>query len=322
MPGPVYSAGYAPYGYGYRAGYAPYAASYAPYSANYVGYGSQVGCSTCAPSCGGSCGTFGSTTVNYLGGINLGCGSGNCGAVNCIPDSNITNRPVPDKLDDVRPSDRTYEGDSNREDGISDKDWAADRERRLRELEDRSRAGNGAPEDDFSGTGGGLSGEGDDWRNRGTSGSGSDLNSDGMFGTEGDGLGTYRNGNKPPMDEPKTFGSEGTGDESDVINRGANKPPMSDPLGTDGEAAPESPEEGEGDLLAPEPPNPTARRNSNLFFASHRELRSSHSEVRSRQRLAGGRQGNSRTTQISNNKGRSKAPRWISLPMPVGQARL
>lgn len=317
MARPAYSFGYPPScGNGYSAGYAPYSVGYAPYSSGYPGtlsYGG--GCSTCASSCGGSCGS----TVNYLGGVNLGCGS-DCGSVNCVPDSNIVNRPVPDKSNDVPPS-NIYEGDSDREDEPK-RPWSLDGDRDL-----DSTSGGTDRSGDFRGSGAG-SGSGLDsgnWQNRRTRGSDIDSGSGTMFGTdtdEPDRPSTFGGSSRrPTMEEPTTYGPEGTGepDGSEVINRGANKPPMSDPLSTDEEAAPDP--NDDGDLLAPEPETPTARR-SHLFFASHRELRSSHSEVAPRQRLAGNREGNSRTSRISNNNRRSKATRWISLPMPVGQARL
>ncbi|MCA9051521.1 MAG: hypothetical protein KDA89_22440 [Planctomycetaceae bacterium] len=311
---PTYSCGYggwgAPaWGYNYAPAYSytpvstvSYAASYAP------SYGCGTSC--CSTGC---CTTSSCCTSNCCSSSH--CSSGTCGSVDCIGSSTLK---AP-QADPISGSDKTrsFEGSGSQYD-------SRDTDREREDLFNKSDSGS-------TGTSGTSGAGSTPWRNRlNDSGSGAGTGSGRDSSTFGDGLPEPRDNN--------LFRE----DIGDPINR-ANKPPMSLPdeeaapgdtgdgaKPTDTEnAAPKKAEAQPGDMsdvgnevdvkdfLSPDgEDSPSARR--------IRRVRTSHVDVLSMKRLAGGLSPEAApTSRISDNESPEKRPaRWISLPLPEGRRRL
>jgi hypothetical protein len=123
-----------------------------------------------------------------------------------------------------------------------------------------------------------------------------------------------RNNNRIPLSDPAD--AEGTGEP---IDQTGYKPPISDPIMQEEGNATES---EDPDLIAPEAPAEESAHRSSIFYASNTTFRSSHSEVLRPQRTVGNVKRHSPFTQISTSRKSQRAPRWISLPMPVGRERI
>lgn len=317
---PTYSAGYAGWGYPAPAyNYASYAPSFGyqqsygyspisygvPYSASYGGFSSTC-CNTCGlSSCCGTCGNSGAIGFASYG---SGCAS-DCVSANCIP-SDVVNKPVPDSVgggaaDDRRDLPKTYEPPQAK-DPLDDRaPWPGDRTPAL----DGGRGddfGRGRSEGAGTGSDRGLPNPTDGWGS-------------GRPGGASDGGGMFdeldRNGRKVPMSDPELS-------EPALIDQTGYKPPMSDPMkleeGTGEEASPAT---EDPDLIAPEAPVESALRSS-IFYASNTNFRSSHFDVLRPQRTVGNSNQRAPVTQISTSKKIQQAPRWISVPMPVGRERI
>lgn len=320
FPAPAYSyASYAPsYGYQNNCNYAPSASYGVPYSASYGGFSTSMGCNTCGQSsCCGTC-----NNISTVGFANYGAGcANNCLSTNCIP-SDIVNKPVADPIGGA--SDRNRPADDNRNSRPADDNtrerpstyepprandppeplWPSGRDSGSR---DSDRSGDFGPRRSREGTdSGGLIDNPDRAWERSGAGEGTD-------NTEGNPLFREDRVRKPPMGEPEDADATG-----DLIDQTGYKPPISDPIMQEEGGAVES---EDPDLIAPEEPAESARRSS-IFYASNTRFRSSHSDVLRPQRTAGNVSKRSPFTQISTSRNSQRAPRWISVPMPLGRERI
>lgn len=330
--------GYASYGGGgcntgscgtYSAGFQSFA------SPQLLSYGSGC-CNSCGTTCGGTCGnTCGNNVVNY-GGCASGCGS------SCV---GTETRKVP-KPDD------TYDSDSRRREFGGDRD--------TRDATDGFRGRDDDLRDDATDGLGAGRGRNDDglWSPRDSDrrepfGSGDDPD------TSRDGFGssvTPRDRNdfsRPAESDENGFGRATDERLSSPTERGraadeplepfspardfegtgggAFKPPTDgDPMpeeGTDGvdhtTRKPDLPDIVDEEEAVSVPADDDVNNEDFLPKEETASLRSSHSEILSMQRLAG-RPVTRRAsaTQVSSSRAKQRAPRWISLPMPAGRARL
>lgn len=319
---PSYSAGY--YGWGapaYAAGYSPgfYSASYAPmqygygggapYSASYAGYGSSSCCpSPCAQT---------SCCNNLCGG---GCAS--CTGSDCIP-SEVRKEPIPDPLS----RDRDLLDDRSNSGTGSGRDYES------RELD---------PRDQFNrpGTGGSsgsnLNSDPDRWTPPGT---GSRSNSAApTYGSDRDLLNNDRSYRSDPGNEPSLFGADPEPERNgpaatEPMEFNARKPPMSIPVDESQptESQPTEPpavEENLGTESSPQDflaPDMSRASQSSMMQArlTDSQLRSSHVDVLSMQRLAGRpASGFVQATQVSSSQKSARPAQWISVPLSAGRIRL
>ena len=314
---PSYSAGY--YGWGapaYAAGYSPgfYSASYAPmqygygsgvpYSASYAGYGSLSCCpSPCAQTscCNNSCGG--------------GCAS--CTGSDCIP-SEVRKEPIPDPLSRDRDllDDRSNSGtDSGR-----------DYESREPDSRDQfNRPGTGGS------SGSNLDSNTDRWTPPGT---GSRSNSAApTYGSDRDLLNNDRSYRSNSGNDSSLFGADPEPERNgppatEPMDFNARKPPMSIPLEETPPTEPAAVEENLGTESSPQdflPPDMSRAGQSSMMQArlTDSQLRSSHVDVLSMQRLAGRPAlGSVQATQVSSSQKSARPAQWISVPLPAGRVRL
>ncbi|MEP3482153.1 MAG: hypothetical protein ABJZ55_23110 [Fuerstiella sp.] len=349
---PTYSAGYPSFGVArpfYPAGNF-YSASFAPsygysgvqafsgnscgtgccntgYTANYPSFAApssfgqyNAGCGQCNSGCG-QCNTGCSQCASGFGSFS-GCANGNCAGSDCIG-TEIRSRPEPD-MDFDRQDRRTFDNEDGRNrDERDDLDYD-------RRTPDNSPRSNPMDDDSF-----GRSDSTDsrnDWNpsesdRRDFGGREVDPLENGSRRTDpmadplgGDDLNGGRrtpgfDGFEPSTDflgrKPAIDGGaidEGTNPLDEAINRSSRKPPISAPVGE--ETAPLNLDRDPTDVL------PKAD-NSDSQTTSLREGRSfvrlaGHSSYRPKPV----------TSKISSSNSKQRAPRWISLPAPVGRVRL
>ncbi|MEZ6132773.1 MAG: hypothetical protein R3C59_29240 [Planctomycetaceae bacterium] len=321
---PTYSAGYAPWGAGWGSAYRP--VSY--------GYGASYGMTNCCPT--GTCGT--SYTASYAGFSSMGYSSGgccsSCGPVcgcgsscggscvsGCGSDCIGTESrkvPEPDRnYDSPSAEPRTFEDrtrDKELEDGFSRPGTTDDR-RPLNDSND--------PE----------------WLKRRD-------DTTRPFGTEsGTGTGTFDSRPFEDRNPPDTLDNRSfrPADEQPVVpeatEHNAKKPEITTPM-----VLPESstPAASPTETTTPEdtvPPAtdtdaPGTETDAADFLAppagddpaaetDPASARNSHFEVLAMKRLAAGTRSSTKSaTQLSSSRRESRSPRWISVPLPAGRARL
>jgi len=136
---------------------------------------------------------------------------------------------------------------------------------------------------------------------------------------------TYRS---TPGTETPLFGADPESDfrtnPADSTDRGANKPPMSLPID---EAPTPAAEENLGTEAKPDdfsqPETDASNGPGSSSFLSDSQLRSSHLDVLSMQRLAGRTNSKSiQATQVSSSQKVQRPAQWISIPLPEGRVRL
>ena len=307
---PTYTAGYG--GWGYPAwGYAPAYSGYGYGAGNCcsTGYGVRYsGVSYSSPACGNCCSS--------------GCSS-------CSGSSISSEKPVPDPI-----SDRDQKIDSDRDRSLE------------RYKSPRGRSGGSVkdsePLDGFRGSGSRRNPGDRDWGESLPDRAPIDSNAGEDFAPlPGDFGGERLNGDR---ENSRSFKPETTAPDfenpADPVEHNTKKPPMNPPVsetnpGTQSPASEEMksapPSDGNGVKLGPEttpedflsPESPKVKASATRTMLSARQMRSSHHDLRSVKRLAQrSRYQKGAVTQISSSEIKSPAPRWISLPRPVGQARL
>lgn len=324
-----YSASFAP-SYGYYGGQAFSGSNCATgcnnlgYTANYASFAPSNSCGQCNTGCG-QCNTGCGQCVSGFGSFS-GCANGNCAGSNCIG-TEIRSRPEPD-ADFDRQDPRTFGSEDDRDrdlnrDRRDDLDYDRrnpDTTPRTNPMDDdsfgRSDApdsrGNWNPADDDRDSfdrrdTAPLRNDGRDFDPMADPLGGDDLNGGRRTpGFDGFDSPTDFRGQKPPIGD----GALGTDANpvGETINRSSRKPPISAPVGE--EAAPVDSDRDPTDVL-PKADDSDSQTTS---------LREGRSFVR----LAGysSNRQNAVTSKISSSKGKQRAPRWISLPAPVGRVRL
>lgn len=322
----TYSAGYAPgWGMNWGAGYAP-----AAYGYRGMGYG---GATNCCPT--GACGA--SYSAGYLpaapnccgtcvGGCASGCGSDCVGTETRKvpePDINYDNRSPSSK-----PPARTFEND--------------DTNRDRRDFQDRGNLDDRRDlSDEFSRPADDRTSPTDSWdrsrprtdplstdplRNEPAPGrtvpnfdTDSDLlNRNDGFGNPAnpDSFGGSRYRPSDEQEEPETA-------PADAPEHSTRKPEVTTPMELPAEEESAAPEDTVPLPNSEESPGTETQADDFLPPEDSAQSRNSHFDVLSMQRLAG-RHRSTETigTQISSSRRESRAPRWISLPMPEGRERL
>lgn len=316
-----YSASYAP-SYGYYGGQS-FAGSNCGtgccdtgYTTNYPSFpitnscgGCNTGCGQCNSGCGQCQTGFGQYSAGF-GTIN-GCASGNCAGLNCIG-TEIRSRPEPDSEFDRRESDpRTFENDR---DSDLDRRDDFDYDRRNPDTIDRR-----DPMDNDSFNRPDPLDSREDWNPAGNGRRGTDplgdtpLRNDDLNGGRSPSDFSDPNdflGRKPPLDNEAI--APNVDPMNEPINRSSRKPPMSAPVEAE-------PADGSSPIDIDRDPTDVLPKadDSNTKTTSLREGRSFV-------RFAGFSSGQQKSTtnRISSSRSKQRAPRWISLPAPIGRVRL